>query len=112
MAFNPRIWFPIAVLLAVVNVVATGFAAAGAEPVHASTHAALAMGFGIWAQYLRRRAGNSASQSQLDVLDAVDRLDAEVNKLRLEVSEMQERLDFAERLLAKGRDAPRVDPHR
>ena len=111
MAFKSRIWFPIAVVLAVLNVVATGFAAAGAEPVHASTHAALAVAFGIWAQYLRRRTGGGESETQIDVLDAVDRLDAEVNKLRLEVSEMQERLDFAERLLAKGRDAPRVDPH-
>ncbi len=110
MAFKSRIWFPIAVVLAVLNVVATGFAAAGAEPVHASTHAALAVAFGIWAQYLRRRTGGGESETQIDVLDAVDRLDAEVNKLRLEVSEMQERLDFAERLLAKGRDAPRVDP--
>ena len=112
MTFNPRIWFPIAVVLAVVNVVASGFAAAAAEPVHASTHAALAVAFGIWAQYLRRRAGGSESQGQVEVLDAVDRLDAEVNKLRLEVGEMQERLDFAERLLAQGREAPRVDPHR
>jgi len=111
MNFKSRIWFPIAVVLAVANVVATGFAAAAAEPVHAATHAGLAVAFAVWAQYLRRRTADGESQTQIDVLDAVDRLDAEVNKLRLEVSEMQERLDFAERLLAKGRDAPRVDPH-
>ena len=111
MTFKSRTWFPIAVVLAVANVVATGFAAAGAEPVHASTHAALAVAFAVWAQYLRRRIAGGESEAQIDVLDAVDRLDAEVNKLRLEVGEMQERLDFAERLLAKGRDAPRVDPH-
>ena len=110
MNFKSRIWFPIAVVLAVANVVATGFAAAAAEPVHAATHAGLAVAFAVWAQYLRRRTADGESQTQIDVLDAVDRLDAEVNKLRLEVSEMQERLDFAERLLAKGRDAPRVDP--
>ncbi len=112
MAFKSRMWFPIAVVLAVANVVATGFAAAAAEPVHAATHAGLAVAFAVWAQYLRRRIGSSESEAQIDVLDAVDRLDAEVNKLRLEVGEMQERLDFAERLLAKGREGPRVDPHR
>jgi len=112
MNFKSRIWFPIAVVLAVANVVATGFAAAAAEPVHAATHAGLAVAFAVWAQYLRRRTADGESQTQIDVLDAVDRLDAEVNKLRLEVGEMQERLDFAERLLAKGREGPRVDPHR
>ena len=112
MTFKSRMWFPIAVILAIVNVVASGFAAAEAEPVHAATHAGLAVAFAVWAQYLRRRTGGGESQTQVDVLDAVDRLDAEVNRLRLEVSEMQERMDFAERLLAQGREAPRVEKPR
>ncbi len=108
MTFKSRIWFPIAIVLAVLNVVAVGFAAGDAEPVHAATHASLALAFGLWAQYLRRRAGGSAPEARLDVLDAVDALDAEVSKLRLEVSEMQERLDFAERLLARGQETRRA----
>lgn len=112
MTFKSRIWFPIAVVLAVLNVVAVGFAAGDAEPVHAGTHAALALAFGLWAQHLRRRAGGSEPQAQVDVLDAVDALDAEVSKLRLEVSEMQERLDFAERLLARGQETRREGPPR
>lgn len=112
MTFKSRIWFPIAVVLAVLNVVAVGFAAGDAEPVHAATHASLALAFGLWAQYLRRRTGASASEARVDVLDAVDALDVEVSKLRLEVSEMQERLDFAERLLAQGAEARRMGPQR
>jgi hypothetical protein len=34
----------------------------------------------------------------------------EVQQLRSEVSELSERVDFAERLLAKGRDAERLGP--
>jgi predicted nucleic acid-binding Zn-ribbon protein len=47
-----------------------------------------------------------------DALD-VDRLEAledDVSKLRQELNETQERLDFAERLLAQGREAGRVGP--
>jgi len=112
MTFKPRIWFPIAVVLAVLNVVAVGFAAGDAEPVHAATHASLALAFGLWAQYLRRRTGGSAPEARVDVFDAVDALDVEVSKLRLEVSEMQERLDFAERLLARGQETRREGPPR
>jgi len=99
-------------VLAVLNVVAVGFAAGDAEPVHAGTHAALALAFGLWAQHLRRRAAGSEPEARVDVLDAVDALDAEVSKLRLEVSEMQERLDFAERLLARGQETRREGPPR
>jgi len=112
MTFKPRIWFPIAAVRAAVNVVAVGPAAAASEPLHAATHAALAVAFGLWAQYLRRRSAGSEPQAQVDVLDAVDALDAEVSKLRLEVSDMQERLDFAERLLARGQETRREGPPR
>jgi len=118
MTFKPKIWFPIAVVLAVLNVVAVGFAAAEAEPLHAATHAALALAFGLWAQALRRRAPASESQPRLDGPEAgefqrrLEGLEAEVSDLRQELTEAQERLDFAERVLAKGRDAPRVGPER
>jgi len=39
-------------------------------------------------------------------------LEAEVTKLRQELSEAQERLDFVERLLAKGPETRRVGPQR
>ena len=37
-----------------------------------------------------------------------DALVAEVEQLRQDVTELQERVDFAERLLAKQREAPRI----
>ena len=106
MTFKPAIWYPIAVVLSVINLVGAGFAARQAEPLHATVHAVLALAFGLWAQRLRQGARESEPPPGLEALEA------EVSKLRQELSEAQERLDFAERLLAQGPDARRVDPQR
>jgi hypothetical protein len=53
---NPSIWYPIAGVLCAVNLAAVWFAARPAEPWHASLHAMLALGFGLWAQRLRARS--------------------------------------------------------
>ena len=111
MTFKPAIWYPIAVGLSVVNVIAIAFTAGPAQPLHAASHAALAVAFGWWAYRLRQRRGASEPQARLDTLDALDALDAEVSKLRQEVSELHERLDFAERLLAQ-KPEPRAGPPR
>ena len=71
MTFKPAIWYPIAVVLGAINLLGAGFAVGTAEPWHATVHAALALAFGLWAR-----------------------------RLRQELGETQERLDFAERLLA------------
>lgn len=42
---------------------------------------------------------------------ALEALEGEVGRLRQELSETQERLDFAERVLAQGREAGRLGPH-
>jgi hypothetical protein len=109
MTFKPTIWYPIAVVLSVLNLAGVGFAVGSAQPWHATTHAALALAFGLWAKRLRKGPGGSALQARLEALEA---LEAEVSKLRQEVSEMQERLDFAERLLAQGPETRRVSPQR
>jgi len=111
MNFKPAIWYPIAVVLSVINLVGVGFAA---EPWHAATHAAVALAFGLWAQRLRRDPGRQGPRgSELQAgLEALEALEAEVSRLRQEVSETQERLDFAERLLAQGPEARRVGPQR
>jgi hypothetical protein len=106
MTFKPAIWQPIAVVLSVINLVAVGAAAGSAEPWHAAAHGSLALAFGLWAQRLRQRPGGGELQGRLEVLEA------EVSNLRGELSEMQERLDFAERLLAQGPETRRVDPER
>jgi hypothetical protein len=114
MTFKPAIWYPIAAVLSAINLVAVGFAAAEAapDPWHAGIHAGLALAFGLWAQRLRQRRGGSELQASLEVLDALEALEADVSKLRQELSETQERLDFTERVLAQGQEARRVGPER
>jgi hypothetical protein len=117
MTFKPAIWYPIAIVLSAINFAGVGYAAGAAEPLHAAVHAALALAFGLWAQRLRERRlppppGESELQAGLEALDGLAALEAEVNKLRQEVSETQERLDFAERVLAQRPETPRVGPQR
>jgi hypothetical protein len=109
MTFKPKIWYPIAAILSAANVVAVWFAAAPAEPLHATTHAALALGFGLWAQRLRQRRVRHELPSSPEALEFFE---ADLNRLREELSETQERLDFTERMLAQGAEARRMDPER
>jgi hypothetical protein len=109
MTFKPTIWFPIAVVLSGINLLAVGVAVGPAEPWHAMTHAGLALGFGLWAQRLRRGPRKSEFPAPSEGLEAFE---ADLNKLREELSETQERLDFAERLLAQGAEQRRMDPQR
>lgn len=104
MTFKPSLWRPIALVLSAINLVAVGFAAGAAEPWHAGIHAALALGFGLWAQRLRESPAESEPQARLELLES------EVSELRRELSETQERLDFAERVLAQGPESRRVGP--
>jgi hypothetical protein len=109
MTFKSATWYPIAVVLSALNLVAAGFAVGQAEPVHATIHVAVAGAFALWAARLRRRPdGNGV----LDRLEALEALEGEVSSLRQELGETQERLDFAERLLAQGSEIRRVDPQR
>lgn len=102
MTFKPKIWYPIAAVLCVVNVAAVWFAAAPAEPMHATLHAAFAVGFGLWAQRLRQRRQEGELQAGLEPLEF------EVGQLRQELGEAQERIDFTERMLVKDRDSRRA----
>src|SRR4029077_6394675 len=106
MTFKPAIWYPIAVVLSVINLAGAGFAARQAEPWHATIHAALALACGLWAQRLRQSPGGSEPQVRLEALEI------EMSNVRRELSETQERLDFAERMLAQAPEARRVDPQR
>jgi predicted outer membrane protein len=106
MTFKPAIWHPIAVVLSVLNVIAVWFAAQPAEPWHAATHAALAVAFGVWAQRLRQGPRGGELKAGLEALEV------EMGTLRQELSEAEERLDFAERMLAQGPEQRRADPQR
>jgi len=114
MTFKSPVWYPIAVVLSVGNVVAAGFAAAVAEPWHAATHTSLAVAFGLWAQRLRQGRAGSEHQTdiQAELQAGLEALEIEVGKLRQELSETQERMDFAERVLAQRSEPRRVGPDR
>jgi hypothetical protein len=112
MTFKPSIWYPISFVLSALNLVGVGFAAGQAEAWHAGLHAALGLAFGLWAQRLRQSRSGSELQAPLEVLEALEGIEAEVGKLRQELSETQERLDFTERVLAQGPEARRVGPER
>jgi hypothetical protein len=101
MTFKPSIWHPVAIVLSSVNLLGAGYAVALSEPAHAAGHVALALGFGFWARRLRGAPGESEDEARLELLET------EVNNLRGELSEAQERLDFTERLLAQGSESRR-----
>jgi hypothetical protein len=105
MTFKPAVWRPIAMVLSGLNVVAVGFAASAAEPLHAATHGALALAFGLWAQ--RMRPGQGGAEGELEA--RVEALELEVTSLRQELAEAHERLDFAERLLAQVSETRRLE---
>jgi hypothetical protein len=104
MTFKAAVWRPVAAVLSVVNLVALGYAAGSAEPWHATIHAGLALAFGAWAQRLGR-----APATLPEPEGRVDELAAEVDQLRGELAEAQERLDFAERMLARESSPRRPD---
>ena len=109
MALNPRIWYPVAVAATIINVVS----AAVFTGAHAGAHAVLALGFGLWALRLRQpvtsgeRQQDAAGTTQ-QLQEGFDALEAEVARLRQELAETQERVDFVERMLAKNQEASRL----
>ena len=107
MTFKPAIWYPIAIVLCAANVVAVWFAAVPAEPLHATVHAGLAVAFGLWARHLRQGPRKCASRPSWK---RWKRSKSRRSALRKELSEAQERVDFAERMLAEALEPRRVDP--
>lgn len=107
MRFNPRIWVPVSRILAVVNLGATWFAAQAAEPAHATIHATLAVAFAVWSARLRVRRVSEGAAALADMQLQLEDMQAES---RGELAELQERLDFAERLLAQERRGQGVRP--
>src|SRR5438876_10953400 len=105
MAFNPTTWYPIAVVLSVVNLAAAGFAIGQAQPEHAAIHVALAVAFGLWARRLRPRPGEKELPGGSELQDRFEAAEGEVSKLRPELSAPQERLDRVEPPPAQGGDA-------
>ena len=110
MAFKSALWFPVSIVLSAANLVAVGFAAGEPEPYHAAAHAGLALAFGLWAQRLGMRRRATQLEGSAEMLEALDAVETEVNRLRQDLTETQERLDFTERMLARESEIRRVDP--
>ena len=112
MTFKSALWHPIAIVLSGINLVGVGFAVGSAQPWHATVHAALALAFGLWAQRLRQGPGPGGSEltsmkQQLEQqATALEDAQSTLANQSTELAELQERVDFAERLLARGRDRP------
>lgn len=118
MTVKPTIWYPIAVGLSALNLVGAGFALRPGEGWHAAIHVVLALAFGLWARRLRRGRGGSESHTGAaerigeQLQPQLEALEAEMSRMRQELTETQERLDFTERVLAQEREARRVGPQR
>ncbi len=109
MTFKPKIWFPIATILALINLAGVWVAAAPGEPAHATIHAVLGVAFAVWAQRLRQRQVGA----QAELAPGNETLALDVDDLREQLAETQERLDFAERILAQqGGPDRRLDQER
>lgn len=110
MKFKSVIWPRVAFVLSAINFVGAGFAAAAAEAWHATAHVALAFGFWWWAQHLRQRRRDDALKNEIhdsfqSPLERLQVLEGDVARLQQELNEVQERLDFAERLLVQGKES-------
>lgn len=110
MTFKPRIWYPIASILSAINLGAVWFAAAPGEPLHATAHAVAAVAFAMWAQRLKGRLRQDDATDRHPI--GTDTLALDVDDLRQQLAETQERLDFAERVLAQGDRVRRDEPSR
>jgi hypothetical protein len=113
-ASKTRFWNTVLVLLSAGNLVAVWFAARPGEPWHATIHAALALGFGLWAQARMRLEAARFGAGALDEGSEgeIAALRGEVGEVRGELGDVQERLDFTERLLTQARDADRAPGRR
>lgn len=109
MWFRNRGWIPAAWMLSGINVVAAWVAARGGEPVHAWVHVALAVALAAGARHLMGRRRPALANDLQEALDDNERLQEEIDTLQPRVAELEERVDFAERLLARQRDEVRRD---
>jgi len=111
MWFTHRAWIPIAWALSAINLAAVWFAARPAEPWHATTHAVLAAALALGAQRLMTRRRGIAGEDLQRALDDNEQLQQTIEAMRPRMQELEERVDFAERLLATHREAePRRAP--
>jgi hypothetical protein len=109
MWFKHRAWIPVGWVVAIANVVAIYFAALPGEALHATVHGLLGAGFALGARHLtvRQRMAELNGQVQ-ETLDLNEHLQQTVENTESRLRELEERVDFTERMLATQRDAERL----
>jgi len=110
MGTRPGIWHSVALGLTALNLVGLGMAAQSGEAAHATIHGLLAVACGVWAWWLRGRSSRARTAGVES--SRLEALEGDLTRMRQELVETQERLDFAERMLAQGKGQGRVGPHR
>ncbi len=113
MWFKHRAWIPVAWSLTFANIVGAWFAARPGEPVHATVHALLAVLFGLWAQRLSLRKQVTADAGVLERMQELEARLADFDKLpdvSGRLAELEERLDFTERVLVEVRSRVQLPP--
>jgi hypothetical protein len=111
MWFKHRAWIPVAWALSLVNLAAVWFAARPGEPWHATTHALLAVLFGLGAQRLaHRKSRNTGAEvtGRSEEHEARPTDPRQLEDVEGRLAELEERLDFTERVLVDVRT--RVQP--
>lgn len=88
--------YALAILLSVLNFGGLIMALAEGEAGHAAAHVAIGVGLLLWGRRFRGRPGR-AQRARLEGLED------EVDELRRELSDAQDRLDFTERMLTRQR---------
>jgi hypothetical protein len=98
MALRPTTWRRIAIVLSVVNLGGLIMALGAGEIAHAGAHALVGGLLVVWIGRLRER---SRGAERIAGDERLEGLEDEVDQLRRELGEAQERLDFTERMMAR-----------
>jgi hypothetical protein len=108
--FKSRVWIPIAWVLSFANGIFV-FTVGSGQPAHAAGHALLALLFAFGAQRLSARQGRDPlTREDRQTLEDLQTRLGELNDLQRRVTELEDRVDFAERVLAKQREGQRLGP--
>jgi Tfp pilus assembly protein PilO len=116
MWFRHRAWIPVAWVLSLINFGSVWYAAREAQPWHAALHALLTILFALGARRLQARQRPELHSREVDptarseTLEDVQASVGELDRLKQRMTELEERVDFVERLLAKQREAQRLGP--
>jgi hypothetical protein len=87
------------IVLVAINVAGGIYAYMTNEVMHGLAHGAFAVGFGLWARYLK--STDRGAERRVEQPDRVELLQNDLSDLERELQETRARLDFADQLLKK-----------